>query len=157
MSERTEAKNRTRRLFKSLFTDRDCITFDRPICEESDLQNLSEIPDEQLKKSFVRQLETLKKRVLRKMQVKTVHGRPITGRILVTLAKQYVNAFNVGQVPNIESAWTYICRNESLKALAMARSQFKSVLEQKMTLPCSLFDLECDYKDAKREAVKVFT
>ena len=46
MSERTEMKNRTRRLFKSLFTDRDCITFDRPICEESDLQNLSEIPDD---------------------------------------------------------------------------------------------------------------
>ena len=25
-----------------------------------------------------------------------------------------------------------------------------------MVLPCSLFDLECDYKDAKREAIKVY-
>lgn len=40
MSERTEMKNRTRRVFKSLFTERDCLTFDRPIGEESMLQNL---------------------------------------------------------------------------------------------------------------------
>ena len=25
-----------------------------------------------------------------------------------------------------------------------------------MVLPCSLFDLECDYKKAKREAIKVY-
>ena len=35
MSERTEIKNRTRRVFKSLFIERDCLTFDRPIGEES--------------------------------------------------------------------------------------------------------------------------
>lgn len=35
MSERTEVKNRTRRLFKSLFTERDCLTFERPISEET--------------------------------------------------------------------------------------------------------------------------
>ena len=90
------------------------------------------------------------------MQTKRVHGRPITGRVLVNLAKQYVQAFNVGSVPNIESAWTYICRNETQKALAQARTQFKNVLDTKLALPCSLFDLECDYKDAKREAIKVY-
>jgi len=54
MSEKTEMKNRTRRLFKSLFSDRDCLTFDRPVGEEEQLQNLAEIPNEDLKESFVR-------------------------------------------------------------------------------------------------------
>lgn len=67
MSERTETKNRTRRLFKSLFTERDCLTFDRPIGDETKLQNLSDIGNDQLKPSFLRQLETLKKRVMGKM------------------------------------------------------------------------------------------
>lgn len=87
MSERTEAKNRTRRLFKSLFKERDCMTFDRPVCEETDLQNLSDISNDMLKPSFLRQLESLKKRVMGKMQSKTVHGKAITGRVLVNLAK----------------------------------------------------------------------
>ena len=37
MSERTETKNRTRRLFKTLFTDRDCMVFERPISDETQL------------------------------------------------------------------------------------------------------------------------
>ena len=37
MSERTESKNRTRRLFKTLFSDRDCMTFERPISDEEKL------------------------------------------------------------------------------------------------------------------------
>jgi len=37
MSERTEVKNRTRRLFKSLFSERDCMTFDRPVTDETEL------------------------------------------------------------------------------------------------------------------------
>ena len=86
MSERTEIKNRTRRLFKSLFTERDCLTFNRPISEESKLQNLSELANDELTPNFVRQLESLRKRVLGKMRAKTMHGRPITGRVLLNLA-----------------------------------------------------------------------
>ena len=59
-------------------------------------------------------------------------------------------------MPCIESAWTYICQNENLKALENARDEFRAVLDDKLNLPCSLFDLECDYKDAKREALRVY-
>ena len=30
------------------------------------------------------------------------------------------------------------------------------MLDDKLTLPCSLFDLECDYKDAKKDALRVY-
>jgi len=78
---------------------------------------LAEIPNSELKPTFVKQLDALKKKVLGKMNSKTLNGRAITGSVLVSLANQYVQSFNTGSMPNIESAWTYICRNESQKAL----------------------------------------
>lgn len=86
MSEKTESKNRTRRLFKTLFSERDCMTFERPIGDEEQLQRLNELPDEELSANFVRQLESLKKRVLGKMQTKEVNGKTINGPILITMA-----------------------------------------------------------------------
>ena len=90
MSERTESKNRTRRLFKTLFQERDCMTFERPISDETLLQKLNEVPTDQLSANFVRQLESLRKKVIGKMQAKTVNGNTVTGRILVHMANQYV-------------------------------------------------------------------
>ena len=63
------------------------------------------------------------------MRAKEVNGKAITGPILLNLAMKYVEAFNTGSVPNIETAWTYICKNESQKALMQARSQFQHVLD----------------------------
>ena len=70
MSERTEMKNRTRRLFKSLFSERDCMTLDRPVAQEDMLHNLAEVPDSELKPGFARQVETLRKKILGKMRAK---------------------------------------------------------------------------------------
>ena len=152
MSERTEAKNRTRRLFKSLFTERDCITFDRPVNEEKDLHTLADIPTERLRQSFIRQVELLRKRTIGKIRPKTLNGTPITGRVLVNLAQQYVEAFNTGAVPNIENAWTYICRNENQRALQKAQSLFESLINSKVELPCTYEALIHEYKLAKHVA-----
>lgn len=42
-----------------------------------------------------------------------MNGKKITGPMLLKLAEVYVSAINEGAVPNIENAWTYICRNEN--------------------------------------------
>jgi hypothetical protein len=47
------------------------------------------------------------------MKYKVMNGKRITGGMLCKLADVYVSAINEGAVPNIESAWTYICRNEN--------------------------------------------
>jgi hypothetical protein len=36
--------------------------------------------------------------------------------MLVELARQYVTAINNGSVPNIENAWSFICKMENNKA-----------------------------------------
>jgi hypothetical protein len=45
-----------------------------------------------------------------------MHERKLNGEMLYNLALTYVEAINKGAVPNIESAWSYICKNECLKA-----------------------------------------
>jgi len=42
-----------------------------------------------------------------------LNGRFITGEMLLELCTAYTTAINKGSVPCIESAWTYICQNET--------------------------------------------
>lgn len=37
--------------------------------------------------------------------------------MMVTLAESYVSSINNGAVPNIENAWSYICKSECQKAI----------------------------------------
>jgi hypothetical protein len=46
-----------------------------------------------------------------------LNGKKLSGAMLCNLATSYVVAINNGAVPNIETAWTYICKDECAKAL----------------------------------------
>ena len=52
-SESVDQKNRIRRLLKSFFADRDCVTMIRPLTNEDALQNLINIPMKDLRPEFV--------------------------------------------------------------------------------------------------------
>jgi len=70
-----------------------------------------------------------------RIKPKQLKGKDLSGRMLVDLAHQYVSVVNTGGVPNIETAWTYICINECQKALLDAHKLFEETcLEQE--LPC---------------------
>ena len=45
------------------------------------------------------------------MKPKMLNGKILTGEMLYGVIQSYVNAINKGAVPNIESAWSYICKN----------------------------------------------
>jgi len=57
---------------------------------------------------------------VRKVRVKTLHGKMLNGDMLANLVDSYISAINKGAVPSIESAWTYICKSECNKALMEA-------------------------------------
>ena len=46
-----------------------------------------------------------------------MNNKEMNGSMLCSMATNYVAAFNDGIVPNIENAWTYICKNECIAAL----------------------------------------
>lgn len=84
----------------------------RPLTKEENLQNLENMELEDLRPEFVQQVMQLRNKVLKKMRPKTLHGKRLNGEMLFNLTNSYIEALNKGVVPNIESAWSYICRNE---------------------------------------------
>ena len=117
VSDAIENKNKVRRLLKHFFADRDCSTLVRPTENESDLQNLIQLPDDKLRKEFVEQLEMLRMKIKKKLRVKIVNGKKVNGPMLADLCASYTDAINSGQVPSIESAWSYMCKSQCETAL----------------------------------------
>ena len=57
-----------------------------------------------------------RKKVLTRCKAKTLNGKELNGEMFVSLTKSYLQAINQGAVPNIENAWSYLCKNECHKA-----------------------------------------
>jgi len=55
---------------------------------------------------------SLKRKVLNRVKPKTLNGKALSGSMLAELANSYLSAINNGVVPNIESAWNYICKSQ---------------------------------------------
>jgi hypothetical protein len=61
-------------------------------------------------------MKLLRQRIFTSVKPKTLYNKIITGETLIELCESYTNAINSGTVPCIESAWTYLCKNESQRA-----------------------------------------
>jgi len=108
---------------------------------------------DQLRAEFVEQVMNLRRKILNNCPVKQVYGHSMDGETWVSLLGMYVNAINSGTVPNIESAWTQICRNKAQAALSAVVDQFeKEVVE--LGSPVSQTEYEKSLQDAERTAVK---
>lgn len=59
-----------------------------------------------------------RKRILTHCKAKTMNGKTLNGEMYISLVKNYVEAINTGAVPNIENAWSYVCKDECYKAAA---------------------------------------
>ena len=113
-----ETKNRIRRLIHHFFKDRDCFTMVRPVEEEKELQSLQMMDDSLLRQEFVQQVNQLRQRIFKRVRPKTLNSKFMTGEMLLELAYSYTEAINLGSVPNIQNAWSYVCQNECQRAIA---------------------------------------
>jgi len=157
VSDAVESKNRIRRLLKHFFKERDCCTMVRPLENEKELQMLDQLPDEQLRPEFVEQAKNLRKRIFKKVKPKSLNGRLLNGSMLVEITKAYIQAINSGSVPNIESAWTYLCKMESQKALEDSLSFVdKKLGETNITSPMEADDLKKLKTSLREEMITYF-
>ena len=71
------------------------------------------------------------------------------------LIKSYVKAINEGAVPNIESAWYYLCENECNKAISGAVETYDAVIKDVLhnKLPMPLEELKDYNRMAKESAI----
>ncbi len=70
-----------------------------------------------LRPEFVSQVELIRNKVFKKVKPKKINDKFLNGQLLVSLCKGYMETINKGSLPNVESAWFYVCRNEGLKAI----------------------------------------
>jgi hypothetical protein len=82
----------------------------RPLVDEERLQSLEELEVDQLRPEFVEQVMSLRRKVLNKLPIKRVVGHSLNGATWINMLEQYCEAFNNGNVPNIESSWHNICQ-----------------------------------------------
>jgi len=98
----------------------------RPLLDETALQNLEKVPQSSLRPEFVEQVSQLRLRTLMRIKPKTLNYMPLIGEMFQNLVKSYTTAINSGSIPNIESSWQYICRDENQKAMSISEQLFMS-------------------------------
>lgn len=125
-SEAIEQKNRIRRLLCEFFQQRDCCTMVRPVTNEELLQNLDQVPVEQLRPEFVTEMNNLRSRILGQSPIKTLNGKELDGAALLSLAESYSQAINSGSVPNIGEAWDSLCLNQNIRRMEAVVAAFKA-------------------------------
>ena len=141
-SDAVEQKNRIRRLLKSFFKDRDCCTMVRPLTKEEDLQTLSDWNLEDLRQEFVEQVLQLRRKVLNRVKPKVMNGKKLDGSMLAWLLDNYVTSINQGAIPNIENAWSYMCKNECQKGLEESLEIFENEFKEQFESWVPLYEDE---------------
>jgi hypothetical protein len=78
--------------------------------------------------------------------------------MMATLAESYVASINNGVVPNIENAWSYICKSECHKAIEESMQRFETFLKDMIVpkIPIDDDELKECYQEAKKEALSLF-
>ena len=150
----SDPKNKIRKLIKAYFKDRDCYTMVRPLTNENQLQNLEDLPPDKLRPEFLEQIIGLRKKVLGRVKVKTLNGKPLTGEMYLNLVKGLISALNSGDVPNIENTWLSMCKVESYKAFEEAEQIYEDYLKENLENTDDA--LEDIHREAKEQALEHF-
>lgn len=157
-SDGIEQKNRIRRLLTSFFRERECFTLVRPLTNETNLQSLEEMDIDQLRPEFAGQIINLRRFIINRIKPKTMNNRSLNGAMYGELVKSYIQAINEGAVPNIENAWSYVCRNECMKAMAEGIEIYETLARDIMNnkLPLTLDELKNQHLAVKEKAYSLF-
>lgn len=100
-----QERNRVRQNLRSFFHPRDCAVFVRPVADEGMIQRLDELSVADLRPEFQTQLRNLTDDMFdpAKLEPKTLKGKPLSGAMLGSLVKTYVQAMNAGSIPTIST------------------------------------------------------
>lgn len=93
-----------------------------------------------------------------KVRPKLLNGTELSGENMAQLALTYIQAINDKAIPNIESAWTYLCKNQCRKAYDNAYKEYEEVMKESLanTWPVAKAVLKQVHDDSKEKAMQVF-
>lgn len=70
------------------------------------------------------------------MKPKTLKNKLLDGQMYLCLLESYVTAINKGAVPNIENAWTYMCKEHCMKVFEDSEQLFEEEISKNVKFPC---------------------
>ena len=152
-------RNHVRACLTSFFQKRDCTTLVRPLEDEQKLQTIDNENFDSLRPEFKKGMEDMRKRLLSTLPKKTVRGKSLTGPMLATLAKTYVNAMNTDGVPTISTAWEHVAENETKEGLEKAIEMYENEMDSyfKDNGPIPEIDLFKKHEDLKQKSLNYFS
>lgn len=113
--EEINKKNDIRKTLKLFFRERDCYTLVRPVHEEKKLKIIDQLPVEELRPEFLKQMNTLVKKIFENIRPKSVNGGYMNGPMFLNLIKMYINSLNSDNLPDINTSWKIVIDSQ-LKA-----------------------------------------
>mmetsp|Transcript_4955 Transcript_4955/g.4869 ORF Transcript_4955/g.4869 Transcript_4955/m.4869 type:complete len:239 (-) Transcript_4955:447-1163(-) len=140
-----------------LFRDRDCITLPRPIDQERQLELLNEHDLNTLRPKFKKGFERLQYSALQQCPSKKFDGLDMSGRNLLGLLYEFIKAINDGVVPNINSTWSQVMKNQYEELLEDIKKKYtkgRNVEIQEM--PYETGDLLMRLQTSKDRALALF-
>ena len=136
-------------MLRSFFRKRQCVPLVIPVEDEEKLQNIRDIPCDELRPKFLLQLGALRESLYAQLQPKHFRGTTATGASFAAIIQKFVSAINSGGVPQIGSVWDEAVKSQGKKALARGRDEFKVALRSiKQTLPLEETELEARFSAA---------
>ena len=113
---------------------------------------------DELRADFVEQVMQLRRKVINRVKPKVINGKKLNGPMLATLTASYVESINKGAVPNIETAWQYICKSECGKAVEESMKMFEENLTDFVDarIPMDEDELKAQFDEAKKESLQAF-
>jgi hypothetical protein len=84
----------------------------RPVADESQLAELPTLPPSALRPEFRKDVDSLRRKILSTVHVKTVFGKEVNGAMLAELAIAYCAALNDNAAPTISTAWERVVERQ---------------------------------------------
>jgi len=130
----------------------------RPLTNEEDLRNPDQLETNKLRPEFASQVITFRRYVLNRIKPKAMNNKVLNGSMYAELVKSYSSSINKGAIPNIENAWSYVCRNERMKAIVEGIEMYDSLARKVMNnkLPLSAEGLKKYHTQGKEKAFALF-
>jgi len=152
LSERTKEAREARSKLCQLFENRHLVPLVQPIVEESELQNLSVMPQSRLRPEFMNEVTRLRKRVYKYPFKRGFQGQAMLPMQWWAFMEACVEAMNSNGCPEVVDVWTSVGNKECERAIETALVTFeKACRSSKDTF--SLTVLQQQLAQAHSEAI----
>ena len=128
----SETKNKIRELICAFFQQRRCFPLVRPVINETDLSNLSNLKLENLRGEFVEGILGLKNSLLHSAKVKKINQCAVNGEVLSDMLASYIDTMNEGAVPNIENTWFYVTQKQAGELMAKSIDKYQAIIKSQV-------------------------